>query len=238
MANIIQIMDYADFIGATGPKLTGDKITECPLTDDITLEVQTNFGSFSEDVPQIANFLQIGSKLQGSTTGAVSETAMKAKNLFQVKRWESTEPARLVVKLVFYTKTSAYNDVWKPIKDLTAYTMISKKEGVYQVPGLDIRTAQAVNDDGSETTESTIANKGKLVVVNIPGVLRLLPAMVERATPTFSRQVVRDSMFGSTDGWPLWGTLDISFMGVFPATDDIFDSMNVGTEADLLRMAQ
>lgn len=228
MANVIQILDYSEFKEGTALANSAG-IIESPLTDDISLEIQTNFGSFSEDVPQIANLLQLGSKISSAFTGEVSQGSMKSKNLFQVKRWESTEPARLSVKLVFFTKTSPKADVWDPITTLCKYTMISKTDdGNWQVPGVDLRTAKSANEsqeDVSSQGGTKLGRKGKLVVVLIPGVLRLLPAMVEKATPTFSRQVVADPLSLSTDGWPLWGTLDITFVGTFPASDEIFDAV-------------
>jgi hypothetical protein len=195
-----------------------------PLLDDILLEIQSQFSSFGEMVPQIREILELGTTLQSSIAGHVGETLLDVLNKLDVATWKRTEPLKFQTTLTFFNgERGAYLDVFKPITDLTAYTMLVKDGSVYKTPGANIRTISTVTEKGKSKSKITKTKEARLVTVYIPGIAYIPYCFIRTARPTFSK-------YRTTSGYPVWGKLDVQFESLTPASDQIWDGVKEVTK--------
>jgi hypothetical protein len=143
--------------------------------------------------------------------------------MFSVQRWQNTKPARVNVKLHFYTKTNPAVDVSLEMQDLINLFILTKNPmGGYYVPGISLKT---MNVAMTSKTDYEVMSEGKFCAIKIPGLIFLAACMVTQCTPTYSNE-------RTTSGHPLWGMLDIEFSGLYPASPDCYDNfpnmINVG----------
>jgi hypothetical protein len=184
-----------------------------PLIEDPTIEITSTFGSFNETFPKIGEFLSAGTLLSASVGGDVGAGLLHTRNLFDIPRWQKTEPVKFVAKLVFELKTDPYVDIFEPMTRLMNYTILTLEEGKYKVPGISLASIGAFQNQGGE---SSLSENSKLLTIGIPGVIYLSVAILERAIPNYSKEITES-------GYPLWGQLDLNVMGVFPANSDMFE---------------
>lgn len=211
MANRIFIQDYNRV----------EDPMDFPLLEDVTPEIISEFGSFSDVVPKFADILDFATIASAGITGGAPESVLSTKNLFDVPRWKKTNPIKLVAKLVFYTKKDPEGDVFLPMKKIIAHSILSYNgDGTYSVPGISLASVKAFQKDG----ESGFSKNSKLVSIGIPGVIHLQVAIIERAIPTFSKEITES-------GFPLWGQLDLTVTGVFPANTKNFDDAQLAAMA-------
>jgi len=186
-----------------------------PLTDDVNLEVMSDFASMTENIPlvgQITSFMTMMAGLGGS----VSEGTLDFQNLSNVQRWQRTHPIKINLNLLLYTETSAKKDVYDKMMELISLTVPTKDPDNpkrYRVPGLSLSSIKQSTKKGQKK-ETVSVSQAKLIAVRIPGIIYLPIAMVTKAVPTISKE--------ETDsGYPLWATLNVEITGLYPATDDL-----------------
>lgn len=203
-------MAKAVFLYFLSEGIRAEDILICPLTDDPTIEYKSSFASFGEMMPSIDDLRQTGVSWLTSFSGGMSSGIANLSNLFDIQRWQKTEPVSINLKLVFYTKTDPVKDVWDPVKQLVSYTILSKEtDGSYTVPGISLATV-------GEFKSKNIARKSKLIGLHIPGVIYLDLAMILAAVPTYSKQT-------TASGYPLWAQVDFTAISIFPANTGMFD---------------
>lgn len=184
-----------------------------PLMEDPVIEISSRFGSFNETFPKAGEFLDTATILSTSTSGGVGAGLLQTRNLFDIPRWQKTEPPKFVARLIFELKTSPTIDIVLPMSNLINYTILTLEDGKYKVPGISLASMKAFQN---QTGNSPLSENSKLLSIGIPGVIYLPVAIVERAVPTYSKEI-------TDNGYPLWGQLDLSITGVFPANSDMFE---------------
>lgn len=212
-----------------------------PLLEDVTLQFDSEFKSFADDLPMINEIVDIVQNI-ATLPGTLSTGMMNLRNLFDAKRWKSTSPVILSVKLLFFTKDKPKEDVFDPIMKLCYYSILSyiKEGGVQtetmQLPGISLQNLseyqqkKAAAKEGKEIKEEEIkqvtkskglsTHKNKLVSVEIPGVIYLDRAMITKATPTFSKEITES-------GYPLWGNLEITIESLVPANSRMLEDVTL-----------
>jgi hypothetical protein len=201
-------------------------LIEVPLVDDPSIEYMTEFTSFSELVPNIvSDFFSLGTTIQSAGSGTIGQGWLAMTNLLDLPRWKSTSPARITVKLSFYTKTNPEKDVWGPTKRLISMTILTKqKDGTYILPGMSLATAKDFNKIASQdlagTKTSGISRKSKLISLEIPGIIYANPAIITQAQPIYSKQVTES-------GFPLWATLELTIITASPASTSLLDDVEI-----------
>lgn len=202
-----------------------NSLMEFPLTEDINLEVSSEFASMTENIPlleQISDLMTTVSSLGGSA----SQGFLDFQNLSNIQRWKRTNPIRINTNLLFYTKTSAYEDVYKPMVDLMSITILTqdpKNPKKYRTPGLNLSSTKQAKKDAQKKQTSNISSSfesgSKLIAFRIPGVIYLPLALITKAIPTVSKE--------ETDsGYPLWATMNLEITGLYPATNDLLKLEN------------
>lgn len=193
-------------------------VIEAPLLDDPVIEYKTQFSSFSEIAPQIlTDIVNIGTIIQAGGSGKMSESWTQFSNMFDVPRYQKTEPVRFSVKLGLYTTNNAKQNVWDTSRRLISMTILSQdptNDQVVITPGISLASMANVNK--TKTGGVSAKLKAKLISVEIPGIIYLSRAMLESAIPTYSKQM-------TTSGYPLWCNLELNILGVMPAMTKIFD---------------
>ncbi|MCP4650356.1 MAG: hypothetical protein GY853_09805 [PVC group bacterium] len=192
----------------------GSEILEFPLTDDVNLEITSEFASFTEQVPLIEQLINLVT-ITSSFGGSISEGGLNFQNLSNVQRWQRTNPIRINLNLLLYTKESAKSDVYDPMMNLISLTVLTKdpdNPSRYRVPGLNLSNLKNSTKGGQKKEE--LAGRSKLISIRIPGIIYLPIALVTKAIPTVSKE--------ETDsGYPLWASMNVEITGLYPATDDL-----------------
>jgi len=209
MANKIFIMNYNDYTD----------VDIFSITEDIGIEAISKFSSFSEVVPTFSDVIDQATSISAGAAGSVGAGLLESKNLFDIPRWKGTDPAKLIVKLFFENKTDPRADIFAPMTKLMGYNILTKnQDNTYQVPGISLNSLESFRKTGLNS--NTLAKNSKLLSIAIPGVIYLPIAILERATPIISKEITES-------GFPLWGQLDCSFVGAFPATTEIFEEAEI-----------
>lgn len=214
MSTIIYIMGQS-----SGPgEFKGDNPKKFPLVDsEITINYETEFGSFAELVPSAGDLIDKGIALL-SSPGSISSSVLSLKNMFSVQKWQNTKPPKVNVKLHFYVKTNPKKDIGLEMQELINLHILTRSQGDkerFDVPGISLSSLKQAQSGGSD---KKIALSGKFCSIKIPGILYLPVAMVTVAQPTYSTE-------RTESGYPLWAVLDIEFMGLFPASPDFYDNL-------------
>lgn len=227
MANRI----YIQIIGS-------NKIFDTPLLEDVTIETESSLSSWGELAPAL-NSLKDMLVTVGGASGNLTSGILNISNAFDLPRWNKTEPVKLSPKLAFYTKTDPELDVYYPMALLQSLNILTKNSnGTYTVPGVHVQNINQIlsklNDEPPKSLQSqasllnTLAtkranlpdekdfeNNSKLIAVEIPGVIYLPVAMIRACTALYSKQ-------RTESGFPLWGNLEVTITGLYPASDQIF----------------
>jgi hypothetical protein len=217
MANIIRIKLLNDQSGNMSESNQDSNVLEHPIMDDVQPKYKSTFTSISDEIP-IVNKIATLSQLFAAGGGTASKGIENLRAKFNVPIWQGTDAAEIPVKLIFFIEEDAKKDVWDKMRKIISLTILSvEKVGgkeVYRTPGISLATMKAVQD----TSTKEISTKGKLISMEIPGIIFLNPAFIESAEPTYSKQITKK-------GWPIWGTLDLVIKGLYPATTAIFDAV-------------
>ena len=211
MANVIYILGNTKSAG----KFNGEQQKVFPIVDsELTINYETEFGSFNDLVPSVENVIDVLSSVSTAGSGQIGSGLLGLKNMMSVQRWQNTKPARVNVKLHFYTKTNPAKDVAQEMQDLINLFILTKNSSGtgYDVPGISLTTMKAARSGKDEFDID-----GKFCSIKIPGMIFLAACMVTQAQPTYSSE-------RTESGYPLWGILDIEFSGLYPASPDTYDN--------------
>jgi hypothetical protein len=203
--------------GSTKTKFSFEKrVISIPLLDDVLIEVQSQFSSFGEMVPQVQSVLQLATSVQSNITGQVAGSLLHLLNKFDIATWKKTDPLRFQTTLTFYAgQNGAYEDVFRPMTDITNYVMLTKTGNSYRTPGVNLKT---IAKSGVSASAGA-----RLVSVFIPGMVYVPQAFIRSARPTFSKYI-------TTAGFPVWGKIDVQFESLIPASDLIWDNVRKYTD--------
>lgn len=207
------------------------------LLEDVLIETSSKFTSLNEVVGSLLPVdLSLISTTIAGTSGGISEAWADITNAFTVPIWSSTEPARLTLRLGFFTKTNPKIDVQDPTRILCSQSILSKDPNNPQkfiTPGVNLKGLGAISSGGKNKTNLNI-NTAKFISFWIPGIVYLPRAIIESSRPTFSRQMVKkgslEGVGGGTLGeiYPLWSTVELNIVSLYPANDEMFTQANQG----------
>jgi hypothetical protein len=220
-----------------------DPILDIPLIEDVTFEVTSNFSSWGELAGPLNTAAELGRRVTAGA-GSIRSNVLKGLNLFDVPRWVGTDPIKFTTKLAFYTQEDPKADVFDKMAYMMSLSMLTKnKDGTYTVPGVGARNISEMLGQGGTTGRSLYADvktsggptktipdetdfsyKSKIITLEIPGVIYLDYAYITTCTPMISKQKTES-------GYPLWGNLDVTFSGLYPANSKIFE--NTETAVDI-----
>jgi len=190
-------------------------IMSFPLTDDVNLEIVSEFASMTENVPLIGQLTQMMTMMAGMT-GTIGEGTLNFQNLSNVQRWQRTNPIKINLNLLLYTETNAKKEVYDKMMSIIGLTIPTQDPNNpkrYMLPGLNLSTIKQTTKQGQEK-DVVVLKDSKLISARIPGIVYLPLALVTKAIPTISKE--------ETDsGYPLWATLNVEITGLYPATDDL-----------------
>jgi len=197
-----------------------------PILEDFTIEAQSEFASFGDLVPAIADLT--GMLTTASTIdGSLGRGTANINNMLSAQRWQRTNPVKISVTLHFYTKTDPAEEVIRPVNTLLGLHLPLKLgDKNIRLPGINANNMKAVVESLDKNTGKVDASKGgqdisMLVAVFIPGVVYIPNAFVYDAKPTYSRQITES-------GYPLWATLECQFWGASMALTENFTlAMNI-----------
>lgn len=219
-----------------------DTIFDAPLTEDFTISNESTITSWGELVGSLSQYKDI-IVTYFAGKGTISKSLEALIGAFDLPRWTSTPPPRINAKLLFYTKTKAEIDVFYPMTFISSLSILTDAgNGTFIVPGMSAQNIIKVLGGGYNTSKtsdlsnqmgaflSNKANKflkasdfstgGKIISLEIPGVIYLKYALVISAQGTYSKQ-------RTSTGFPLWGSIDLVAQGLLPASDDIYKQVNV-----------
>ena len=210
-------------------------ILDIPLLEDVTFEVTSNFSTWGE----LAGPLNAGASIIKNVSagaGSIRSEFLSGLNLLDVPRWIGTDPIKFTTTLAFYTQTDAKKDVFDKMAYLMSLSMLTKnKDGKFTVPGIGARNISEMLDQGGVVKKSLYADiktgnsdkatktipdetdfsyKSKIITIEIPGVIYLDYAFISTCVPTTSKQKTEN-------GYSLWGNLDVTISGLFPANSNI-----------------
>jgi hypothetical protein len=214
----------------TSVKKSSQITKEVPLIDPPVLELSSQFSSFGDMVPQISRIINLANQVGSAADSSASRSTINLANQLDLPKWQKTNPLKFQTTLRFFTETNPLADVIIPVKDLASLSVLStgKEKDEFIVPGINLRTlAKKDNQGGTKgkvtslsqeeseiiKTQSKKLLKGgsKSLTIYIPGVLYIPEALVERAVPTFSPEITEQ-------GYPLWGTIDLTIQDLYPAS--------------------
>jgi len=212
-----------------------DETMVFPLFEDLKMEVGSTMSSFADMFHGISDMINLGSGYFAGATGTTTTGIQNLTNIFDVPRWQKTNPLKFNVTLPFFTIQDAVYDVYDPMVRIMNLTILSKVGGkgsqTWSVPGFSAATINqtfkgAGKDSKSIAEASSTAAKyssksAKLVAIKIPGIMTIPLAIIESAHPTWSKQVV--SINNGAGVSPLWGKLDCSIIGIYPALSSDFN---------------
>lgn len=189
-----------------------------PLLEDITLDIKSEFTSFADAIPALSDLVSMMGHIQTGMSGEMSAGWANLQNLFDVPRWQKTNPIRFVVKIGVYTKNDPKKNVWDVFTQFSRYSILSlTPDGKWRVPGISLSSMKdtQLNLAKGKSAKQVFSSNAKTIAVAVPGIIYLAPAMIESAIPTFSKQITES-------GYPLWANIEVSIVGLFPANTQIF----------------
>lgn len=201
-----------------------------PLTEDITLDVKTNFKKAESVIP--GGRIVSGLKTMFTFANVLAGTTSQMQHMWDLQVWDSTNPIRLDFEILLYTKTDAMADVVAPLISLMSLTVLSRvggpdsKKTIFYVPGVNLSNLGEFKKSGEKL--AGIATSGaegkkdkeidpkrtKILKVRVPGIIFLDTCIVDNAKPTYSKE-------RTEEGYPLWAKLQMGIQTAWPANDSM-----------------
>lgn len=202
-----------------------------PILEDFMIEAATEFTSYADLAPTISSLTDLVNTFTVGSNNTVSQGGFNLRQVLDMQRWQKTNPVRINMQLLFYTKDDAEKDVIEPINTLWGlhlprFDMTEKK---IKVPGMSASNAHLIekafksNKVSKEDKELLIETHGKdyakeikdkqynsLFSVIIPGVVYVPYAFLNNFRPTYSKQTTKR-------GFPLWATAEVEIQGISAA---------------------
>jgi len=214
-----------------------------PLVEDISPKIETTFKTPREYFPSI--FTQVEDIMKLFSTGSGSRPdGGTLTDFLDVPLWDKTQPLTMDLKFQLFTETDPYSDVVRPAMGLSSLNMLSPFPGKpdrFAVPGVSFASIQsAFKSEKNKSVavagdDSNFRKESKLISIEIPGVLYLNYAFIEKADPVFSNEI-------TASGFPLWCDLTMTVKSLRPANTNMFAyagtsyaSSNVGRASDQFR---
>jgi len=139
-------------------RVTGEEnyILDSPLQEDIPIELNTTFQDVSELFPSGLDTIL---SLYKTKSAVIGSTAKGFEDLIGQPIWQKTDPLKLSLSLIFYTKDKPFEDVLVPTLSLCALTTLT------DIPagmGMESVLDKKGNDTGKQkkTTSTTYALPG------------------------------------------------------------------------------
>lgn len=192
-----------------------------PILEDFQVEYQSDFDNMLDGLPGLTKIIDIMNTLSAvlSLGGTTTPGKLSMDQLLNSPRWKQTHPPKFVVKILLYTKTDVYKDVWLPAKELITLSILKKIDNKnYATPGMNLN---ALSTAASKEDVSTTKTRGQFVSVTIPGIIYLPMAFVDKVSPTFSKEVAYSSLY--QQNFPLWAEIELSITGCYPANSELLD---------------
>lgn len=194
-----------------------------PMAEEISPKIETSFKTPREYFPSI--FTQIDDLFKLFSTGSGSRPdGGTLTDFLDVPLWDKTQPLTLDLKFQLFTETDPYNDVVRPAMGLTSLNMLSPFPGSqdrFAVPGVSFASIKdAFKTENGKTvpgdsTKAKFKKESKLISLEIPGILYLNYAFIEKADPVFSNDI-------TASGFPLWCDLTLTVKSLRPANTNMF----------------
>lgn len=229
MANVIIINKLQSKMTSRGKgnnaKTTVDNINAgtfvYPLTEDVTFDYQSEIGGMLDGVPGLSKLTDLMSTVNSitATGGRTSKGNIAMEQFMSGPRWKSTNPVKFPVKILLYTQDDAYKDVWLRAKNLISMSILTydRDSKTYITPGLNINDIKGADPKKKGPERLT----GNYISVEIPGMLYLPMAFIEKVTPNFSKEVCWSHEIKKN--FPIWCEVELNITGVYPATTEFLD---------------
>ncbi len=197
-----------------------DDVMVFPLQEDIRIMANSDISSWSDMIPGLDRIMSLMT-LQ-TATGGISEGLLDFANMADAPRWQKTNPLEIVLNLGFYLIDNPLENIYRPMKKLIGLSILTRdpnNEKRFIPPGLFLPAASKATASENESDKAEASSSAKLIAIKIPGVLFMNLAMIKQAVPTFSQHITRS-------GYPLWGSLELTIVGLYPAFEDNFNAEN------------
>lgn len=215
-----------------------------PLAEEISPKIETSFKTPREYFPSIFTQVEDIMKLFSTGSGSTRSDGASLTNFLDVPLWDKTQPLTIDLKFQLFTETDPYSDVVRPAMGLSSLNMLSPFPGKpdrFAVPGVSFSSIRSAfkNENNKSVAvagdESNFKKESKLISIEIPGVMYLNYAFIEKADPVFSTEI-------TSSGFPLWCDLTMTVKSLRPANTNMFayagtsySSSNVGRASDQFR---
>jgi len=197
------------------------------ISEDVTLNVSSTFDNLISGGGGNVFASALSSAFSaGSSLGLSGQFAQQS---FQV--WKSTNPMELSFNLEVNMKTSGKIDVFDPIIKVMKLCVPSKGDIGLIPPGPSVITAlkdladELKSDDSSSAiqdfTESDQFSAGTEISISVGSYLNLSKVIVTKAVPIFSHSL-------DSEGYPIWGKLQVDIRTANVVTTDMLDNLNNG----------
>jgi len=208
-----------------------EEVMVFPLTEDISFVTQSELASWSDMVPGLEILTTIQSVVVG-LSGKVSGGLLDLQNMIDSPRWQKTMPLEFTVSLGFYLIDNALENIYKPMKKLIGFSILSRNtKGEIVPPGIFLPSAAATKKAQGTQSADNIRNSAKLIAVKIPGIITMPIAIIKSCTPVFSKHVTES-------GFPLWGTLELNITGLYPAFAEDFNAWSSDDELGMMELSK
>lgn len=208
----------------------GREVLIAPLTEDLNLNIETSYKTPGSLIPpSIGKIVELMGLMK--TAGGATSRNPNILDVLDVPIWEKTEPLKFDVKLQFFLDTNSYNDVIRPTVGLASLCMLSPRnftqseQSAFLLPGINFSNLTGVLEKLSVTNRGekredfqinhNDPSMAKVISIEIPGVIYLPVALVEKAVPTFSKEITES-------GFPLWAEIQLTIMSLRSANTDMF----------------
>lgn len=206
-----------------------------PINEDFVIEAVTEFSSFADLSPTISSLVDLGNMFTTSSSGNLTKTGLNLRGMLDAPRWQKTNPVKIVVDILFYTKNDAKENVVDPINNLLGSHILNVADGKVKAPGLNAMNVDKYNEimdtlskNDQQTYKDSLYTKeefakakeatySSLFSVLIPGVVFLESAFFTAVRPTYSKHVTEK-------GYPLWASVNLEISGLTPAFISQFEN--------------
>lgn len=205
-----------------------------PILDDFMIEAATEFTSYADLAPTISSLTDLVNTFTVGSNNTVSQGGFNLRQVLDMQRWQRTNPVRITMQLLFYTKDNAKENVVDPINQLWGLHLPKIVNNQIKVPGMSASNAHLIeeafksNKASEKDKELLIETHGKdyakeikdkqynsLFSVIIPGVVFIPFAFLYNMRPTYSKHT-------TINGYPLWATAEVEIQGISAAFHNNF----------------
>jgi hypothetical protein len=191
-----------------GGPIDGTENARMILNEDLTLNFSSSYSSLSESSSPKAFKMIAGVLSSTGSSGAAGLIGGEWKQLgFQT--WTGTEPLSTTLSIRFSMLNDAKTEVIDPMIALTKMVLPTETGAKGSLVGPGPSVLSAFEDSRLGKHKSIHCYIGNFKISNI---------ILTRAVPTFSKH---------TDqfGYPIWGTMELSFTTIFSATVEMLQDM-------------